>query len=132
MSGEENIFVYGTLRAGFENEFARMLARSARLLGGGAVKGRLYLIADYPGLAVSDGDEWVRGEVYALADPEEIYLSLDEYEGCGSADTAPYEFERAVIRVLLDSGEWISASAYIYSLPTVGKSGIASGDFLFS
>ncbi len=84
MIPEKNLFVYGTLRKNFANEFARQFYKSGRLLGRAKVRGRLYQISDYPGLVLSDTDaEWVRGEVYTLTDPGVTYPLLDEYEGCG-------------------------------------------------
>lgn len=127
----ENLFVYGTLRRGSANEPAALLHRSGRFLGHGKVRGRLYLIAAYPGLLPSSGDDhWVHGDVYRLDSPEIILPKLDIYEGCGPADPPPHEYRREIVPVLLDSGEWIDASAYVYASSVLGKREIPSGDFL--
>nr|MDQ2898790.1 gamma-glutamylcyclotransferase [Acidobacteriota bacterium] len=83
------------------------------------------------GLVLSDNPEdWVRGDVYRLDAPNAIYAKLDEYEGCGPKDPLPHEFRRTVVPVLLDSGDSITASVYIYSKDIVGKQRIESGNFL--
>ncbi len=131
MIAEKNLFVYGSLRENFDNEFARQLRKSGRLLGRAKVRGRLYQISDYPGLVLSDVDtEWVQGEVYTLTDPKVTYRVLDEYEGCGSNDPLPHEFERTVEPILLESGEWIRASIYIYTCDINHKQQISTGNFL--
>src|SRR5438105_3735016 len=89
----DELFVYGTLRSGQPNQFARLLAEAATLLGPGRVRGRLYQVNSYPGLILSDGpDEWVKGEVYRLHNSSTLLPVLDDYEGCGSQDTPPFEF----------------------------------------
>ena len=124
-----NLFVYGTLRRCFRNEFARLLRRSARFVGYGKVKGRLYLIADYPGLVATAHEDWVHGEIYRLNTPAETYKLLDDYEGCGPTAALPHEYRRAVWPVLIDTGEWIRACVYTYEGEVSGKERITSGDF---
>jgi gamma-glutamylcyclotransferase (GGCT)/AIG2-like uncharacterized protein YtfP len=133
----ESLFVYGTLRKGFNNEYAAMLARSAHFAGRGKVRGVLYLIAHYPGLnlsacgaddrlllSASAGDkDWVIGEIYHLDDSGKTLRTLDHYEGSE-------QFKRVAAPVLMDSGAWIQAHVYIYSGDTSGKQRIASGDFV--
>jgi gamma-glutamylcyclotransferase (GGCT)/AIG2-like uncharacterized protein YtfP len=115
VSQPDNLFVYGTLRRNAPNRYAALLARSGHLLGEGTVSGRLHRIADYSGLVLTDrsGDR-IRGDVYRLDDPEAIYRELDTYEGCAPNDPLPHEFRRTTVAVLLDSGEPIHASAYVY------------------
>lgn len=133
MNPNQNLFVYGTLRGGDVNESAALLHRSAHLMGRGKARGRLYLVADYPGLVpLAAGDHWVYGEVYRLNSPESVYNELDRYEGCAPDDPPPHEYRRTTIPVLLESGNWIEAIAYTYALPIDGKKEIPSGDFLAS
>jgi gamma-glutamylcyclotransferase (GGCT)/AIG2-like uncharacterized protein YtfP len=119
-----NLFVYGTLRRDFDNEFAAMLARSARFAGPSKVRGTIYLIAHYPGLVLSvEGGDWVAGDVYTLDAQGETLSALDQYE-------ASEPFQRVVAPVLLDSGEWLQAFVYIYTGDLHGKPAIVSGDFV--
>ena len=119
----ESLFVYGTLRKGFDNEYAAMLARSAHFSGRGKVRGTLYLITHYPGLILADGDDWVCGEIYHLDAPGKTLRALDEYEGSE-------QFKRVAAPVLMDSGAWIQSNVYIYTGDTSGKQRIASGDYV--
>jgi gamma-glutamylcyclotransferase (GGCT)/AIG2-like uncharacterized protein YtfP len=116
-----NLFVYGTLRRGIDNEHAAMLARSARFAGTGKVQGELYLVAHYPGLILG-GHEWVVGDVFELGG--ETLRVLDEYEG------SEQFFRRVEAPVLLESGEGIRAQVYIYTGDTHGKERIVSGNWL--
>jgi len=131
MSRKGNLFVYGTLRSGLANPFATKLQNSERLLGRARLKGRLYLIADYPGCVPSEHEgEWVHGEVYELKTPDATYQMLDDYEGCGAHDRGPHEFRRVILPVQLDSGRWIDASVYIFTQDVSTKQRIETGDFL--
>lgn len=117
-----HLFVYGTLRTGAKNRFAALLRRSADRIGGGRVQGRLYRIANYPGFVPSRSEhDWVKGEVFRLANAGALFSVLDEYEG--------REFQRIVLPVLLDSGEWIEAWVYVYAGLVRAKPWIPSGDF---
>jgi gamma-glutamylcyclotransferase (GGCT)/AIG2-like uncharacterized protein YtfP len=100
-----NLFVYGTLRKGSRNKFARLLAANARFLGNASMPGRLNRIGKYVAAAPSDKPgEWVQGDVFRLADPRRILRALDEYEGPG--------WKRSITRVRLDRGPWLEAWVY--------------------
>jgi gamma-glutamylcyclotransferase (GGCT)/AIG2-like uncharacterized protein YtfP len=107
------LFVYGTLRRGCDNQFARLLAEQGRFVGVARVPGRLYDLGSYPGAVASDQpDEWIHGEVFSLDDA--LLTALDEYEGA--------EFERAMVPAI---DCWI----YWYVGSDTGRV-IASGDWL--
>jgi gamma-glutamylcyclotransferase (GGCT)/AIG2-like uncharacterized protein YtfP len=78
----QNVFVYGTLRAGEVNDISSAAARhdigAPTLLGTAAVKGRLYDFGTYPGLVVDEGGVSVTGDVYAIEDA--LVEVLDEIE----------------------------------------------------
>jgi gamma-glutamylcyclotransferase (GGCT)/AIG2-like uncharacterized protein YtfP len=107
------IFVYGTLRSEFENEFAQQLRASAEFLGKATVKGSIYRVAHYPGYRESPAGR-VLGELYRLRDGATILARLDEYEG--------EEYER----VMTPEGWWI----YRYIAEPRAETRIESGDFL--
>ena len=75
------LFVYGTLRSGFHNRYARMLRNQAVLVGGGQVQGRVYRMFGYPALRLARSCGFVRGELYAVRDPNSLFKVLDRYEG---------------------------------------------------
>jgi gamma-glutamylcyclotransferase (GGCT)/AIG2-like uncharacterized protein YtfP len=107
------LFVYGTLRRGCDNQYARLLAEQGRFVSVARVPGRIYDLGSYPGAAPSDQpDEWIHGEVFSLDDA--LLTALDEYEGA--------EFKRAMVPAI---GCWI----YWYVGSDTGRA-IASGDWL--
>ena len=105
------LFVYGTLRSEFENEYARSLRSKADLVGRATVTGSIYRVDYFPAFRPEPAGE-VHGEVYRLRDPETTLKTLDEYEGS--------EFERVVV-----NGNWI----YQYRAQPPDDSQIPSGDF---
>jgi gamma-glutamylcyclotransferase (GGCT)/AIG2-like uncharacterized protein YtfP len=105
------LFVYGTLRSGFENPYARLLHSEAELIGPATVRGSIYRVRHHPAYT-SEPDGEVHGEVYRLRNPEMTLRVLDEYEG--------EEFERVVV-----NGYWL----YRYVPEPSAGSRIASGEF---
>lgn len=91
------LFVYGTLRRGFENKYAQLLHAHSRFLSGAKMPGRLIQRNGYTAAVVSDQPgEWVSGELFELVAPK-ILEELDEYEGS--------DYERVLVTVLLEDGE---------------------------
>jgi gamma-glutamylcyclotransferase (GGCT)/AIG2-like uncharacterized protein YtfP len=123
-----HLFVYGTLRSGFQNQYARLLAEEETLLGRARIRGKLYDIGRYPGLVLSSApQELVIGEVYRLQDPDRTLATLDRYEGA--------EFTRVAATILLEAGELeageqLPAWVYVYNRPVAEGSRILSGDYL--
>ena len=116
------LFVYGTLRRGSGNRFARLLESQARLVGNARMQGRIYNLGRYPGVTPSDGPgDWVRGEVFRLTQPAAMLAKLDAYEG-------PL-FARVPQRVYLPSGMHL-AWVYLYKgTPPEGRR-IISGEWI--
>lgn len=122
-----HIFVYGTLRAGFDGPMAHWLAQVAQLVGPAWVDGLLYRVADYPALVPGDGR--VRGDLFVLEDADAVLTRLDAYEECTSDDPQPHEYRR--VRLLVDGPDGpVEAWTYLYALPVAGPDRIAGGDFL--
>jgi len=109
------LFVYGTLRSEFENEYACLLRSQGEFVGRATVRGAIYRVEFYPAYRPEPAGE-VHGEVYRLRDPAATFAVLDEYEGD--------DFER--VRVETTLGEaWIYR--YRHELPAAAR--LASGDF---
>jgi gamma-glutamylcyclotransferase (GGCT)/AIG2-like uncharacterized protein YtfP len=135
------LLVYGSLRAAVGHPMHEVLADSATRLGRATVRARLYDLGAYPGIvpAVHDDDR-VIGELYRLADPATTLRTLDVYEGCGPADTPPYEFARRITPVTPVAGDAdapgppgrpadVDAWVYWYHGPLDGARRIAGGDY---
>jgi len=128
---DEFLFVYGTLRRDPNGNIHPLLEGSAQFVGEALCRGRLYRIADYPGLVPSSGPmDLVRGEVYKLAEPLVLLPRLDEHEGCGPRFPRPTEYVRRSRAVCLDDGTILGAWVYLYNRGTVGLVRVESGDFL--
>ena len=111
------IFVYGTLRKG---ECRNYLLEDSQFIGYARAKGYLlYNIGSYPGMVEGGGE--VVGEVYEI--PESLLEKLDWVEG------VPDLFRRELIEVTLETGQTISAYAYIYNRKIDNKLLISSGDW---
>ena len=101
------LFVYGTLRRGSRNRFARILAAQAQFIGQAQMRGRLYNLGEYPGAVPSEVfADWVRGDVFRLNQPEDTLSELDGYEGA--------LFTRIPQQVYLPSGMQL-AWVYLYT-----------------
>jgi gamma-glutamylcyclotransferase (GGCT)/AIG2-like uncharacterized protein YtfP len=133
MNGERHpnyLFVYGTLRRESRHPMAVLLAKGARLVGRARVPGRLYDLGEYPGMtAPAAPDEWVRGEVHELTDPETLLRALDHYEGCEPDEPDLSLFARLPTTAILDGGSPLATWAYFYRGPLDGTRPIPSGDY---
>jgi len=119
----DRLFVYGTLRSQFTNQYARLLAERGTLGGRARIQGKLYDLGPYPGMVLSsDPEDLVIGEIHRLRDPAETLAILDEYEG------APYT--RVTAQAQAESAESIDVWVYTYNLPVTEAQRILSGDYL--
>ena len=96
----------------------RVLARGARFLEPGKVRGRLVDLGRYPGMVTGVGQ--VKGEVYRIEDPELLPV-LDREEG--------YNFERSRVSATLASGRHARVWIYRYRGPRDGAVPIPDGDY---
>jgi gamma-glutamylcyclotransferase (GGCT)/AIG2-like uncharacterized protein YtfP len=127
----QHLFVYGLLRPGMNEPMGRFLERNARLMGKGRVRGRLYLVADYPGLVSGAAPTvTVIGDVYALRDPVRVLRELDDYEGCAPASPPPHEYVRRIRPVTLGAGRRLPAWVYLYNRSVRGLRLVPGGDFM--
>jgi gamma-glutamylcyclotransferase (GGCT)/AIG2-like uncharacterized protein YtfP len=103
------LFVYGTLKRGSRNPWARRLWSAAAFLGEAVLPGRLYDLGAFPALVEITGEgALVHGELAALAGPE-LLSDLDAYEGT--------QYERVLRRVRLEDGTEREAWVYVWRGP---------------
>ena len=132
MTGQQYLFVYGTLRRGFNRPMANRLARHARYIGPARIAGRLYDVGAYPAFSPScrDGDMPVIGDLYLLSRPRQLLRKLDWFEGIGAGQSRPYEYRRECLSVTLEGGGRQSAWVYVYARFLSGCRLIPGGDYL--
>jgi gamma-glutamylcyclotransferase (GGCT)/AIG2-like uncharacterized protein YtfP len=127
----DRVFVYGTLMRGFDHPMSRLLSAGADFLGEASCRGRLYLVAHYPGLLHSDNaGDVVFGELYRLRDVDALMAALDDYESVGPGYEAPTLYLRERVPVTLGGGRVVEAWTYIYNRPVDESKRIVSGRFL--
>jgi gamma-glutamylcyclotransferase (GGCT)/AIG2-like uncharacterized protein YtfP len=120
------LFVYGTLRPGYDHPMARFLVERARPVGSGRVNGRLYRCGWYPVLLPAERpDDWVFGDLLDMRDAQAAWVELDRYE-----NDASDLFERREVPVIRDSGERCTAWVYFFRGQVDPAKRIASGDYL--
>ena len=129
MSGD-CLFVYGTLRRGFEHPMADLLARQADFIGRGIFQGKLYNLGSYPGVKTSHrSTDSVVGDVYCLRFPH-LLEQFDRYEGYDPDDPAQSMYLRRTVSITLTNGQTLFAWIYLYNLPIYRYKLIKSGDYL--
>jgi len=118
----EYLFVYGTLRSGYNNRYARLLRRQGQMLGIARVRGRLNDLGRYPALSPTQGhDDWVTGEIYLLRTPISLLGKLDAYEGPS--------YPRVRMPVALDDGRRLPAWLYEVRRALPWWRRVASGEY---
>jgi gamma-glutamylcyclotransferase (GGCT)/AIG2-like uncharacterized protein YtfP len=129
MENCDKLFVYGTLRNNFENEYAKFLQKHSKYWGNGYFFGQLFDVGDYPG-AVYDAlcTEKVFGDIFLLKNKEVLHM-LDAYEGVGESNPQPQEYKREMIAIFSE-GQAISCWTYLYNHPLQTLKKISSGDYL--
>jgi gamma-glutamylcyclotransferase (GGCT)/AIG2-like uncharacterized protein YtfP len=128
---QDLLFVYGTLKRGFDYPMAQLLSRAADFIGEAQCAGRLYLVKHYPGLVLSDDPaDIVSGELFRLRAPHELLREFDVYEGCAEGFAEPTKYVRQMLRVTRDDGRHDEAWTYVYNWPVTHLPRIASGRFL--
>jgi len=125
---EPLLFVYGTLRPGFDDPMADWLGKVARRAGRAVAQGRLYRVASYPAF-VPGGSDVVSGDLLALDDPAATLAVLDDYEECTGRFPEPHEYRRERLTVWGEKGP-VEAWIYIYNRNVGALTRIESGDFL--
>lgn len=125
------LFVYGTLRMGAVSPMRHELMQNTRFHADASVQGRLYDVAGYPGLILSQQTtERVYGEVFHIDDPDSLLRRLDEYEECSDRFAHPHEYLRTQLTVCLTGGDRLVAWGYVYNHPVSLLQHIAGGDYI--
>jgi gamma-glutamylcyclotransferase (GGCT)/AIG2-like uncharacterized protein YtfP len=107
------LFVYGSLRAGQDNDEARALAAGSSPLGAAYVYGALMDLQGHAALQpTGSGRGRVNGELVLIRD-EALWTRLDAYEGVGE----PGWYVRGLVVAIDAHGQPRSAWAYVAPTP---------------
>ncbi|MEP6467662.1 MAG: gamma-glutamylcyclotransferase family protein [Parafilimonas sp.] len=107
MNGENYLFVYGTLRNGYNLKLKDKVMSDLEYVGKAKVDASLYDLGEYPGAIKENNSNEVIGDVFLISNPERVFKILDKYEG--------NEFNREKDRVVLRSGKSLDAWIYWYN-----------------
>ncbi|AQG81502.1 gamma-glutamylcyclotransferase family protein [Spirosoma montaniterrae] len=123
------LFVYGTLRPGFTNAYARLLHQHGRYIGDGIMPGRLFNLGSYPGATYEpDCPTFVHGAVYDISNNPTILTRLDRYEGVSQPPRPADEYIRVAVSVEV-AGKPLTCWTYVYNWPLAEKQVIESGRY---
>ena len=129
----EYLFVYGTLLSNYGNhESNEMMLQYAKFVGKATLQGKLYMVDYYPGVIECDKNEkcFVKGEVYQILYPSELFAFLDKYEECNPQDPhSEYIRKKAIVR-LKDTKQEIEAWVYFYNHSIEDLEWLPKGDFM--
>ncbi|MFN5334908.1 MAG: gamma-glutamylcyclotransferase [Bacteroidota bacterium] len=108
-----HLFVYASLRQGFENPFFEYIKNHFEFVGSGYVHGVLYDLGDYP-VGVPHPDYRIIGELYQAKSPEDFDWSiaqLDDYEGMNPEEGQCAPYDRMIDTVYCNGNQY---PAWIY------------------
>ena len=127
-----NLFVYGSLRSGFQSPVYEYISRFFTLVGEAKVKGSLFDMGNYPAGVPKPDDNFITGELYRIKQENEFSWAigqLDDYEGVSVEPDEIQLYRREVVEVFTNS-EIDLAWVYWYNGSVEGKPHIASGDLM--
>ncbi|MBV9987565.1 MAG: gamma-glutamylcyclotransferase [Chitinophagaceae bacterium] len=107
------LFVYGSLRKGFQHPAYGYISRYFTLVSDATVNGALYDMGQYPA-AVPDNGSRINGELYRINNPDEFswaMAQLDDYEGVNTEAGERPLYRREPVAVYIGDR---TESAWIY------------------
>lgn len=128
----QSIFVYSSLRSGFQHPAYGYISKYFVLQGEAVAKGKLYdLGGNIVGIRTED-NAFVKGELYTIREADEFswaLAQLDDYEGVNSNEGEAPLYKRVLTTVYINSRE-TTAWAYWYNRIVNDGRLIESGDIL--
>lgn len=128
-TASHSLFVYGSLLSGFKNPAYEYLARYFHLKGEAVVKGLLYKNGSIPVGVPTVDENFVKGELYELNNPEEFswaMAQLDDYEGLNVEPNETPLYRRGLTNAYVNNEPHL-AWVYWYNLSTDGMDIIPGG-----
>lgn len=127
------LFVYGSLRKGFNSPAYEYMSRYFDLVAQGKVQGKLYDLGEYPAAIPSDEPFFIIGELYTIKQEQEFdwaMAQLDDYEGVEASYDEPALYQRLITEIFLNDGTSVKAWVYWFTGSVDGRPLIHSGDML--
>jgi gamma-glutamylcyclotransferase (GGCT)/AIG2-like uncharacterized protein YtfP len=127
-----SLFVYGSLRRGFQHPAFRYIHDHFDLAGEAKVKGILYDLGDYPAAIPTNDERYITGELYSIRNVEEFgwaMAQLDDYEGTDPEEGQSAMYRRELATIYFNNKPTM-AWIYWYNDDVSGKPVIQSGDVL--
>ena len=131
-NGNHQLFVYGSLRSGFQHPAYAYISDNFTLVGPGKIKGRLYDMGEYPAAIPAEEGAFIIGELYQLKENLDFYWvieQIDDYEGINVEEGETPLFKRETVDVYLND-RTITAWVYWYNGDVTNRPVIKSGDIL--
>ena len=126
------LFVYGSLRSGFQHEVYAYISRYFTLVAEGKVKGLLYDMGSYPAAVPTEQAAYIVGELYRINHTDEFpwaMAQLDDYEGLHTENGEAPLYRREKTTILTANGR-TEAWVYWFNGDTSNRPVIESGDVL--
>jgi gamma-glutamylcyclotransferase (GGCT)/AIG2-like uncharacterized protein YtfP len=134
MIENQYLFVYGTLLSDYgDNESHQWVNKYAEYMGKAKMEGKMYMVDYYPGIIpCQKGEKYlVKGELYRLKEPENLFGFLDRYEEYNPMDPAHSEYVRKQSEVVLKNDEkTYTAWVYYFNQSVDDLEFMPKGDFL--
>ncbi len=130
---EFKLFVYGSLRQGFNHTAYGYITQYFTLVGNGKAKGVLYDLGSYPAAVPDENEHQIVGELYCIIHEDEFEYAiaqLDDYEGVHASYDQTSYYKRAITSVMLEDGSEHQAWIYWYTGDIQGKPVVESGDVI--
>jgi gamma-glutamylcyclotransferase (GGCT)/AIG2-like uncharacterized protein YtfP len=132
MDNTPYLFVYGSLRKGFQSEAYQYISTYFELVGTAKTKGFLIDMGDYPAGIPTDSENYIIGELYKLKNENEFnwaFAQIDDYEGVIVEANEVPGYERIITKVVQEEAT-VSAWVYWSTAAVNGKPVITSGDIM--
>lgn len=133
MESTTKLFVYGSLRSGFQSNAYHYISHYFKLLGTAKVSGQLFDLGEYPAAKPAPGtDSFILGELYELNEKSAfswVFGQLDDYEGVVAEEGETVMYRRELTTAFINSHvetAWI----YWYNGEVTDKPLVASGDIV--
>lgn len=126
------LFVYGSLRSGFQNPAYDYISRYFNFFGKARVKGKMFDLGEYPAATPTQDEAYILGELYVIKNEKEFSWAigqLDDYEGVVVEKDEQRLYRREIADIFINDAI-VPAWVYWYNGDLTGKPVVSSGDIL--